>query len=355
MSQQVCHNSIETVVCGNYTKSLQYLLDYKTRNLDAPVLPLLSGNFTLSKIDEKTNHTWKHSKRNAYYFASTLYEKMYEDDHVQITPIFERFMGTSEVILIAHSSPEAHDYQFATMQWFDTDKWFILPEFTTQLQIPTEMITYDYVNESTGQHYTLDWSQTELDQKLIRSVDQQYYVFPVNSSPMIRLTSISDGTTWYGGSEKPDYRINMTFEWDIELPAYIVLKTDWRVDEFKKSIVINGQIDTGFYEWYVGPGDERTPGVNTIKIGDSIIQDGQITYEFQKSYNIPITVDHSDITAPYDVTLPEPIGNRKITVMSYWGIMSEDREYKVKDPSTISLYVPIKKDDFISIYYYEPI
>ena len=351
LNTQVYAGEMENLIVGNYNKTLRYLNDYKTRNLDNPLLPLLSGTFQLTNLDEKTNHTWKHMARNQNYLASRLYKSVYEDDHVMLNVIFERFMGTSEVILIAHSSPQLQDYQFLSMQWFDLNKWFVMPRFDTRLLVPVEMIDYNYVNEAINDQYTVDLGPVT-NSELIRSMDQQHFVFPIKSRPMARLTSVSDGTTFYGGAELPAFRLNLTFEWDIELPAYVVLHTDFKIDHIKKRIMVNGEITTDFVE-PDDPGLKSTQGPSIIKLGDSIIEDGKMAYQIRVRHDIVIPEDHND-HVDFDLALPEPKGNNYLVLVSYWGVMREDYEYSMKDDSTITIKVRFNKDDYISVYYYEP-
>jgi len=326
-------------------KALRYLTDKDSRNLDSPVLPLLSATFVFNDLDEKTNHRWKHAKQEQTNLASRMYKPIFEDGRVQIIPIFTRNRGTSEVVLISHTSPECHDYHFKTMQWFDHNVLYKFPiDINTRLLLPIDMIGYDYHAEYTGCNYQIDWAGTDLDQQLIRSMDQLHYVFPIQSRPMIKLTSISDGTTFYGGAEEADYRLNMTFEWEIEIPGYIVLKTDYEIDEIKRYIIINGEYETDF-----------VVNDHLLRIGDSIVEDGRIAYEHREHHDVIIPDDHSD-GVPFDLTLPAPVQpDDRIYIASYWGFLKESFQYDLKDPNTITLRVQFRKDDYITIYYYEKV
>jgi hypothetical protein len=274
-----------------------------------------------------------------------MYEPIFHDDHVKIIPIFTRNKGTSETVLISHTSPENQDYHFKTMQWFDHNVWYKFPTaLDTRLLIPVEMVGYEYNAEYTGCHYCIDWAGTELDQQLIRSMDQMHYIFPIKSQPMIRLASISDGTTFYGGTEEPDYRLNMTFEWEIEIPGYIVLRTDYKIDDIKRYIIINGEYETDF-----------VVNEQVLRIGDSIIEDGKISYEHREHHDVIIPDDHSD-GVPFDLALPTPIQpNDRIYIASYWGFLKESFQYDVKDQNTITLNVQFRKDDYITIFYYQKV
>jgi len=346
-TSQVLWGSPETVVCGNYSKVLQYVLDYKTRNLDSPVYPIVSGTFQLTTLDEKTDFNWRHGTRGTTYFSSLMHDPIFEDPHVQITPVYSRHMGTSEVIVMAHSSPELQDFHMVTMQWFDLNRWFLLPEFETNLLIPVELIMYQYKNDPGSYQYIIDWAGTELDQQLIRSMDQTHYVFPLKSKPMIRIASISEGTTYYGGGELDDHRLNITFEWDIELPAFITLNTDYKIDDIKTVIMINGEIDSDF--------DYPDTG-GTISLGDSLIENMQVTHSYLTFHNIVIPED-LDKDQTIDLALPLPVTpNRKIVIVSYWGPMQEDDEWSFVDDSTIRLgngHIKFNKDDYIQVFYYE--
>jgi len=96
-----------------------------------------------------------------------------------------------------------------------------------------------------------------------------------------------------------------------------------------------------------------------IRLGDSLIENMHITHTYSTHHNIIIPEDMHDQDQTLDLSLPLPVtANRKIVVVSYWGPMQEDDEWKLIDPSTIRIgngFIKFNKDDYIQVYYYEKV
>ena len=110
-------------------------------------------------------------------------------------------------------------------------------KFNSFIILPEELINYEYYNEVTGLRYNLDWSQCGAWNQLVETTARNEYVIPCKIKPRFRFTAMSDGSTRLGGTEKlPDWRLSFTVEYEVEVPSFIILESDYLAENISFNI-----------------------------------------------------------------------------------------------------------------------
>ena len=77
--------------------------------------------------------------------------------------------------------------------------------------------------------------------QIIKTTNKNEYVLPVNIRPWFKLVSISDGSTKYGSTDKlAEYKLICNLEYEVEMPSYIVLESDYLAENIKMDINHHG-------------------------------------------------------------------------------------------------------------------
>lgn len=324
-----------TKVMATYDKAVEYLLNINRlddREEDRPNLPAItlnpSGEMTIA--DEGGRQQWRYPNLLPG-FGARIYQSIYDDSNVRISPVFGRFSGDIELIMWTNSIYEYLDLKTLFFEIHGGMERYIYPfYFTTFIIIPEELVNFQYSNSITGESYTLRWDETTANPELIKAINKDKLVYPGVIKPRWRLTSLSDGSERYGGTDRvAEYRLNATLNYEIEIPTFLVLKSDsGPVEEITTEIGLEITV-TDDPQVYV---DLVTDSTQTI----------QTYYEFRRNYIYEVTQQDIDSTGDIIINLPEPVENMKIVVTSLDRRMSFFDHYLV-----FATQVQIKKENVI--------
>ena len=247
----------EHKVIGTYDKGIQYIVAQaeNNRETDQPNLPavILNPVGEVNYADANTGaiQLWRFPNLMSG-FGKRLFEPIYQDSNIELGVIFSRLKGEFEVFILCNSYYEYIDLRMMFLQYFGGLERYIMPQyFNSFIILPDEIKTYDYENDVTGQSYTCDWSGTGLYDHLVKSTNTNEVVFPCKIKPIMKLTSISDGSDRYGGGDAlPDWKLNLSIEYEIEIPTTLTLTTDNRLTS------IDWEIRTGSA---YSDGDDEVP------------------------------------------------------------------------------------------------
>jgi len=59
-------------------------------------------------------------------------------------------------------------------------------------------------------------------------------------SPMYKITSLSDAGEKYGGTDFPSYKLQISCEFEIDLPTYLHIKADWKLNSANINLQMGG-------------------------------------------------------------------------------------------------------------------
>jgi len=210
------------------------------------------------------------------------------------------------------------DVKMMLIQQFGGFGRFIYPFwFNSFIVIPSDLYYYNYQNQYTQESYILDWNSKGVSDKLIATTDKTEKVFPFRGQPRFILTNMSDGSTRYGGVDKyADWRLAFTVEFQIEIPSFIILQSDYLMQG------INIDIRTGS-TYSINQDDIPNERIVVKTEWNTIITDStseidvilpneatsviEVNYICKNRYFHLITEQEVDSTSDIIITIPEVI------------------------------------------------
>jgi hypothetical protein len=227
----------EYKVVGTYDKAVEYLNKQceLNREADKPNLPALvlnpSGDFDLADANAGGKQLWRFPNL-APGMVKRVFEPVYQDQNIQIDVGFIRIQGDIELLMLLNSFYEYCDLKMLFLQIFGGYERWIYPQFfNTFIILPEELVNYEYTNPYTGLHYNIDWNSAGAYDKLVKTIAKNELVLPCNIKPIYKLTSVNDASNRYGGADQiADWRLGATIRYEIEIPAFLVLQTDYLVE-----------------------------------------------------------------------------------------------------------------------------
>ena len=257
------YTDINTKIISTYTKAVKKLSERKaqTDTFDV-VLPAVildpSGEIT---PDDKFNQLWRYNDLAPDRVAN-FFEPLYQDEEVMIVPVFNRFVGEMEVTLLLRSIYEYLDMRIYIAQTFKNQDRYNRPFIVyTFLVLPDELINLQYDNLD-GTTRGLDWSSANASQKLIKNMNTNEQVVPLVLTPMFKYTGLSDSSNRKAvGTELEDYKITMSIQYEIDLPVYFYIKSDYKVKLPPTISIRNGFAgkEYSFPDSYILEGDPNDP------------------------------------------------------------------------------------------------
>lgn len=232
-------------VMGTYDKAVEYITK-KTENgeleTDKPNVPsiILNPNGDFNLDDANSGAKQFHRFPNlAPGMAKYMYNPIYLDSNIRITPSFTRIKGEMELILLCASVYEYYDLRLYMIQVFGGLERYIYPtKFNSFIIIPEAFKNFEYSNEYTGEQYNLDWlAAGATDNVLIETTNTNELVFPFVIKPKFKLMGLSDASAKYGGTDSlAEYKLSATVEYEVEIPSMLVTETDWNVEKINLEV-----------------------------------------------------------------------------------------------------------------------
>lgn len=365
------YSRFETKVVSTYDKAVEYI-DKKSvhsgREHNKPNLPALILNPTGEINTADANAGGKQFFRFpniAPGLNKGLYDPLYKDNQVVITPSYARLKGEIELIMLLNSFYEYCDIRLLFLQTFNgLDRTINLNSFTTFIILPEEVYSFNYNNPETGQTYTLNWDEYGVSERLIKTINKDKMIYPCNIKPQAKLTGMSDGSTRYGGTDRlADWRLTASLEYEIDVPWYMILQTDYVAEN------IHWEFQFGsFYSTYgsfeppvnreilVSHWDTTATSTTTILSDAEIVKKESAYLNTRYSYEVT-AADVADATADIIITIPETVTDIDLLYLnSKHGKMSYGDHYVLEDGDTIIIdktYVTLNEGDFVELYIYK--
>jgi len=274
---------------ATYDKAVEYLRNKEDlgREGDKPNLPAIflnpTGDFNLDDANSLARNMWRFPHL-APGQSQGLFDPIYLDKNVEITVAFTRIKGEIELLSLLPSFYEWFDLKMYFIQMFGGEGRYIEPMyFNDFIILPPELVNYQYENDITGESYKLDWSSNSYN-FLVETTNQNELVVPGKVKPRFVMRGMSDGSTRYGGADAmAEWRLSTMIEYEIEIPSYIILKTNGVVEN------VDFKIDYGsVYSTY----DEY----NIPEVSDTV--EVYVESGLQDNFNTvvnPVMVENPDI------------------------------------------------------------
>ena len=365
-------------VVGTYDKAVEYIqkVCQYDREIDRPQLPALilnpSGDFELADANAGGHQLWRFPNL-APGMIKRIFDPVYQDTNTQVTVGFIRMQGEIELIMLLNSFYEYCDLKMLFIQIFGGYERWIYPQFfTTFVILPEELINYEYTNPYTGFHYKLDWDSAGAYDKLVRTTARNELVIPCHIKPTYKLTGFNDASTRYGGADQlADWRLGATIKYEIEIPSYLVLQSDYLVE----NVSINIQAGSAYsaYSSYDVPtfkinkevnknwGLDATSSSSILNIDGTCVESTDAEYreyEYHTRYYHTITQAEVDSTSNVPIAIPEQIDDVEgFIVNSKYGEMNLGDHYSLEDNGNTLLIrkdtVDLEVDMIIELYVYK--
>jgi len=358
-------------VIGTYDKAVEYY--NKTTQLgresDQPQLPGLildpSGDFNIDETYGKFLYRFPNLAPGQLKY---VYEPMYQDQNILITAGFSRFIGDINFIGLMSSFYEYYDMKvFLNLIFGGNDRPIYPKYFTSFIILPEEIKSYRYENDVTGVSYNLNIENAY--ERLVKTTNTNELVFPVNIKPLYRLTGMSDASNRLGGtSNLPSYKLNFTVSYEIELPTFLVLESDYLAKQVKINVnygscysvnnsytivpnavnEIDSTVDLGL--------DETSNSTVTFPTEATVVDLGFMT--FKTRYYYIATKSDETSTTYIDITIPETILDVSLLkVNTKWRLLLYGDDFTIEDYGTIlrinKTKVSITEGDVIELYIYK--
>ena len=211
-------------VIGTYEKSVEYFNKKKQlgHEVDTNLLPSISLDPQLDFAQEERagRFLWQ-SPNNVPYFSAKLFDSVkLGDQEISVTPVFSRYQGTFELTFWLESIYELIDFRMMLLQFTGGFGRVIRPDFFwSHIILPDEIYNFE-----TDDNTPLDWSETDDTILHINSINQERHTLPVVLTPTMKLESFADASTKYANDQIAEYKLTATFNYEINLPTYMVLR-----------------------------------------------------------------------------------------------------------------------------------
>jgi hypothetical protein len=188
------------------------------------------------------------------------------------------------------------------------------------------------------------------------------------------LTAISDGSTRYGGSDRlAEWRLAATINYEVELPNYFILFSDYLAQGFDLEIRYASNFSQ--YNMAISP-DKAVPvnrdryesrwdwGLDSTSNSEVVVPPPTPEYQhygdlvWKRRYIHTVTQQEMDSTSDLEITIPEQINDtRKILVSSKYGLMDYGDHYLVsEDGRTLTIrreHVKLESGWVLELHIYE--
>lgn len=350
----------EYSVMGTYDKAVEYLnkqCDYG-RETDQPILPALVvnplGEFTPADSNAGGRQYWRYPNLNPT-LIKRLFTPIYRDANVLVNAGFMRMKGEIELIMLLNSFYEYCDLRMLFFNMFGGLDRIIYPQFFTSFIIlPDSFVNFQYTNEYTGLTYNIDWSGANASNQLVRSTARNELVLPLEVKPQISLTSISDASTRYGGTDKlADWRLGATISYEIEIPNYLIIESDYLAENINLEIRYGsafseyGSFDVPInrmlldYQWNWGL-DETSQSQLLLNPADATCQINlDIDLVWKTRYFHIVTEAQADSDTNVQIAIPEQITWPRILIVNskYGPLNFGDHYVLVNSGNTLEIKV----------------
>jgi len=347
----------EEVIISTHDKAVRYFLDRKKRgghnySLRYPLVAVdPMADFEPSDPEGRFLHAYS---RYSAWQGATLYDPpIYKDDNVEIGAALSKYSGTIEINFFCSSVYETMDVRNYLFQVFTGLNRFVrITDIESYIIIPDEFRYYTSDNIYTGQSYQLNWDDNKSQSVLIKNINREKLTFPFSFIPLVRLTSLADGSEKYGGSgdEVSEHRLTATIEWEAHFPTFLVLNDpqhpvlEYKLDidlivEYKyfKHENIDFPVQSSYSKIYKKVGDEKTKT-------DDFLFDEEFNYFFSEEDMGKI--NNGEII---EINLEkEALSYLHLEIYGKYGKLSREFQWRLEeDMKTVSIFTHALSNEYI--------
>jgi hypothetical protein len=249
-----------------------------------------------------------------------------------------------------------------------TDRYIYPRWFNSFIILPREVYDYTYNNSVTGESYKIHIPH--IVNKLVKTTNQDEVVYPCKILPMLKMTGMSDGSTRFGGADKlPDWRLTFNLEYEIEVPSFVILETDYLVEtininlKYGSCYSANDQYNSDnvpdeVVSWNANLDYTYDSTTANIIAPEEVDVSDKKTRRFKTRYYHIVTKQEEDETDTVYITLPETITDDMLLLLyGKYGPLAYGDHYTLNTAGTIlsiyKKYVFLNEGDILELYVYE--
>jgi hypothetical protein len=304
------YDDFQFAMVGSMDKAIQLIHQNKDDPdmlLQGPHYPMIVLTPTITEqvktMDLPHKYTTYHPYQSKWFQRPFVFQNGSALDIVS-----RRMTGTVEFKIFAESLMEIHDIQMGIIDAFrGLNKWMPIQHIKQFLVLEADirLLTDEGL-------VFLDWSETDMSEDLIRSINANKYYMPVGTTPWVNLQNLSDASSFYGGTGFPEYALVGSLDFELELPVLYNIYTDLDITSIETQI---GVSFTPNYE------DEmnKQQSVGETYLGMSYTDRGAVPITISTDdYDIPIIIrvlrkTVFEIEAPY--TCPLVLTNENMNAL----------------------------------------
>ncbi len=318
-------------VVGVYDKAVEYLskMSQYNRETDKPLLPALilnpTGEINFADAVAGGRFLWR-GVNLAPGFIKRLFDPIYQDSNIRVDVGFLRLKGEIELIILLNSFYEYCDLRMFLLQIFGGTERIIYPRwFSSFIILPEELVNYSYSNEYTGESYSLDWESAGATEKLVKTTNRNELTVPCEIKPTFKLTSMGDGSTKYGGEKLADWRLTVGIEYEVEIPSYLILESDYLAENIQLEVKYGSCYST--YTDYQPPINRELTNFDwsfgldstshsEITIPSEATKTDLGSFVFKTRYFHSVSAADATSGTFFDITIPEQITNNRLVIVN---------------------------------------
>lgn len=221
------YNKFEHVFIGSYNKAVQYI---DQLNTDPDIvskggmynkLPMLVFTPTLEQPVEQTDWLWNYYTMHPYMASWNRPPIMFEDGTL-LTMTTRRMRGNIDIKILCESQPEEHDIHMAFLNYFRG-----LNSVLPMNQISMQFVLSDKIKMLTddNEEIVLDLNHSNISHRLVKTTGRMEYLIPISATPELKLTNLSDASSFYGGNDFAEFALSGSIQYELEIPSLLTLQT----------------------------------------------------------------------------------------------------------------------------------
>jgi len=363
---EVFYDRFEYKVLGSYDKSVEFFNKKKQlgSEVDTNLLPsiTLDPTYDFQPAEVGGLFFWQ-SQNFAPGQARMLFDSYegFEDQSLEITPIFSKYQGNFELIFWVNSVYELLDIRTYLFQWSGGYRRKLRPElFESFIVLPEGLTDFKY-KDIDDNDVAIDFDKSDLFIKKITNVNQDRSTMPVLLSPMFWFDNIADASNKYGGDGIAEYKLSVSVSFEIDIPTYVVVTPYMGLEKLNLSF----SMDAVYSRYGPSPQYDETSGKyikdsegNIPKMYSSheIADEPPKNNQFSQRAYYSFTASDEVITAlPFEIDNPFDVSNdeTKIIVVSYSGQLVYGQDWTFNDDkSKILVQVSPVDGELVEFYLY---
>jgi len=271
----------KTKTIATYHKAIEVLRKETPEVPPESRLPAICVDPTLPlEIEEKSKQLWRVPV--ATIFSRRLFDPIYQDENIRITPGFVRYTSPVIVYMWFDSIYEMIDTEVRFLQVFHgTERWSKPFGMEVLCPLPDRVYTYDNPDG-----LVINWPEKYFP-KLLETIDHEIPMFPMYLCPMVRLNSFSDigERDKDSGDDIGTCRLQADFTFEFEVPTFYLVESYWQIRNLQCVLTTKQTLTSLVFEkdiQFIWDPEEPTDPESGILVPEKVIYDSETKFKAEE-------------------------------------------------------------------------